>query len=96
MTCYSVQTRNLLKTVSKRAIQKGKEATGDSIGNKIADRIKKVSETSSQNNSKENIEHDRQIHRQHIYIFISRIKTENYWWFKIYIIRIDNNRISKT
>ena len=31
-----------LKTISKRAIQETAEATGDFIGNKIADRIKKV------------------------------------------------------
>ena len=31
------------KTASKRAIQKTAEATGDMIGNKIADRMKKVS-----------------------------------------------------
>ena len=34
-----------LKTTSKRAIQKLPEATGDLIGNKIADRITKVSKT---------------------------------------------------
>ena len=31
-----------LKTISKRIIQKTAEATGDLIGNKIADRIMKV------------------------------------------------------
>ena len=35
-----------LKTVSKRVIQKTVEASGDFIGNKIADRITKVSKTS--------------------------------------------------
>ena len=37
-----------LKTASKRAIQKTTEATGYLIGNKIADRITKVSKTSPQ------------------------------------------------
>ena len=32
-----------IKTASKRAIQKTAEATGDLIGNKIADRMKKMS-----------------------------------------------------
>ena len=35
-----------LKTSSKSVIQKTAEATGDFIGNKIADRIKKVSKNS--------------------------------------------------
>ena len=52
------------KTVSNRAIQKTAEATGSLIGNKIADRIRKFSKTSPQNNSKEYIEHDREIHRE--------------------------------
>ena len=34
---------DLLKTTSKEAIQKPAEATGDLIGNKIADRITKIS-----------------------------------------------------
>ena len=33
----------ILKTASKRAIQKTAEATGDLIGNKIVDKITKVS-----------------------------------------------------
>ena len=39
-----------LKTSSKRVIQKTAEATGDLIGNKIANRITKVSKNSQQNN----------------------------------------------
>ena len=35
-----------MKTASKRAIQKTAEATGDLIGNKIADKITSVSEKS--------------------------------------------------
>ena len=42
-------TTDALKTVSKRAIQKTVEESGDLIGNKIADRITKASETSPRN-----------------------------------------------
>ena len=41
-----------LKTLSNRVTQKPAEATGDLIGNKIANRITKVSKHSPQNNSK--------------------------------------------
>ena len=40
-----------LKATSKKAVQKTAEATGDLIGNKIADRITKVSKTSPKINS---------------------------------------------
>ena len=50
------------KTVSKRAIQKTAEATGDLIGNKIANRITKVSKNSPQNNSETvTNEHDKEM-----------------------------------
>ena len=39
-----------IKTASKRAIQSNKEAIGDLIGNKIADKIVSVSKTKSNNN----------------------------------------------
>ena len=39
------------KTTSKKVNQKTAEATGDLIGNKIADRITKVSKNPHQNNS---------------------------------------------
>ena len=42
---------DLLKTTSKIVIQKTAEATGDLIGNKIANRITKVSRSSLQNDS---------------------------------------------
>ena len=56
-----------LKTASKRVIQKTAETTSDLNGNKIGDSITKVSKTSPQNNSvtkEENIELDREIHRE--------------------------------
>ena len=40
-------TTDAIKTVSKRAIQKAAEATGDLIGNKTADKIASVSKISS-------------------------------------------------
>ena len=40
-----------LKITSKRVIQKTAEATGDLTGNKIANRIRKVSKFSKQNHS---------------------------------------------
>ena len=47
---------DVLKNASKRVIKKKAEATGDVIGNKIADKIIRVSKTSPQNNSKTNEE----------------------------------------
>ena len=42
-------TTDAIKTVSNRAIQKTAEATGDVIGNKIADKITSVSKKASNN-----------------------------------------------
>ena len=44
-------TTGAFKTTSKRAIQKTVKATGDLVGNKISDKITKVSKTLPQNNS---------------------------------------------
>ena len=41
------------KTATKRAIQKTAESTDGLIGNKIANKIKKVSNNSQQNNSEQ-------------------------------------------
>ena len=58
-----------LKTSSKRVIQKTAEATGDLIGNKIANRITKVSKNSQQNNSETTVNgHDKEIPKER-YIF---------------------------
>ena len=46
----------MFKTSSKRVIQKTVEATGDLIGNEIADKMTRVSKTSPQNNSETNEE----------------------------------------
>ena len=59
-----------LKLIQKRAIQKTAEATDDLIGNRIADKITKVSRASPQNSSEtvtnevENIEHEREISKE--------------------------------
>ena len=45
-----------IKTVSKRACQKTAEATGNIIGNKIADKITIISNTSPKYNSETNEE----------------------------------------
>ena len=47
-------TTDAIKTTSKRAIQKTAEATGDLIGNKIADKITSVSKKPSINNNNNN------------------------------------------
>ena len=53
------------------------------IGNKIANRITKVSKNSQQNNSKTvTNEHDKEIPKER---YISGRKTEKYWWSKINI-----------
>ena len=49
-------TADAIKTASKRAIQKTTEATGDLIGNKIADKITSVSKKSNNNNNNEDVE----------------------------------------
>ena len=54
------------------------KATGDLIGNKVADRITKVSKNSQKNKSETvTIEDDKEIPKKKIYI--SRRKTGNYW-----------------
>ena len=73
-----------LKTASKGAIQKTAEATGDLSGNKIGDKITKVSKTSPKNNLETNEEEmlrEKFISpelRQKI-IDDLRLKKENYW-----------------
>ena len=47
-------TADAIKAASKRAIQKTAEATGDLIGNKIADKITSVSKKPSNNNNNNN------------------------------------------
>ena len=88
-----------LKTASKRAIKKTEESTGYLIGNKIADKIGRVSKTSPQNNSETNEEEilrERYVSPdlRHKIIQHPRLKTEKYWETNINRI-IYNNETSK-
>ena len=47
-------TTDVIKTASKRVIQKTAEATGDLIGNNIANKITSVSKKSNNNNNNNN------------------------------------------
>ena len=49
-------TTDAIKTASKRAIQKTAEASGDLIGNKIADKITSVLKKPNNNSSNEDVE----------------------------------------
>ena len=73
-----------LKTASERAIQTTAETTGNLIGNKLLVELQKSKNNPPQNNEEE-------IFRER---YISRTKTENYWWSKINII-IFKNGVSK-
>ena len=54
-----------IRTSSKRVIQKTAEGTGDFIGNKIDNRVTKVSKNSKQNNSKTvTNDHDKEISKE--------------------------------
>ena len=74
---------NSFKNASKGTIQKTPEATGDLIGNKIADRITKVSKNSQKNNL-ETVpnEHDKEIPKD---MYLLK-KARNYWWSEIKMI----------
>ena len=58
-----------IKTASKRAIQKTAEATGDLIGNKIADKTTSASQKSSSNNNN-NVDENSELttHKKDIYL----------------------------
>ena len=58
------------KTASKRVVQKTAEATGDLIGNKMADKITSISKPKKKGKNKES---RRNLH-------CTRKKTTNYWW----------------
>ena len=69
-----------IKTASKRAIQKTAEATGDLIGNKIADKMTSVSKKKPAKElpNDETKEEDVEITTHKKKIHISRRKTTNY------------------
>ena len=65
LDCAKQSATNAFKTVSKKEIQKTREATGDLIGNKTADKTTKVSKNSQQKNS-ETATNERDIYPQKI------------------------------
>ena len=65
-------TTDTLKTTSKKVIRKTAEETGDLIGKNISNGITNISRSSLQNKERK--------------IYISRRKTESYWWSEINII----------
>ena len=72
------------KNSSKRVIQKTAEATGDLIGNTIANRITKVSKNSQENNLETvTNEYDKKIPKGR-YVYQEK-KTRNHWWTNIRI-----------
>ena len=73
-----IQLKNLLKTASKRAIQKTAEATGDLVGNKTADKITSVSKKSTKKVPTIDEDVELTTHKKDIYIYIIRRKTTNY------------------
>ena len=77
-------TTDTIKSASKRAIQKTAVASGDMIGNKIANKISvsKKSTKKWQNNETE-VDVERATSEKKIHI--SRRKTTSYWWIKVSI-----------
>ena len=66
------------KTASKRVVQKTPEATGDRIGNKVADKITSAGKAECKEGE-----------RKQVYIPQEK-KTANYWWFKFVLIPYKN------
>ena len=80
-----------LKLLQKRTIQKTAKTTGDLTGNKIADKVTRVSKTLPKNNSEKNNEEifgERFIlcELRHKFTDDLRLRKKNYWLFKINII----------
>ena len=73
------------KLLQNKQFKKAAEATGNLIGNKIADKIARISKTSPQNILERVInEHNKEKPKQR-YTSIEK-NPENYWWSKINII----------
>ena len=72
-------TTDAIKTASKRAIQKTAEATGDLIGNKVADKIISASKkfSAEQCSKNDDVNSEVEVPKK---MHISRRKTTNYWW----------------
>ena len=84
--------RLLIKIASKRAIQKAAEATGDLIGNKIADKINISQKSSKELHSQNNYDNDEIEITKERHISPYK-KTTNYWWIKISIIIMEYKKI---
>ena len=87
-------TTDAIKTASKRAIQKPAEATGDLIGNKIADKITSVSKKKSMkelpnnnnDNNNNNNNNDNNNNNEEVEITAHKkiyISATIYWWIKV-------------
>ena len=88
-----VYETDALKTSSKRLIQKTAEATGDFIGNKIADRVRKVSKNSKQNHSeKVTIEYDKETPKERYISLEKDKKLLMNWGLNCIIIVYENTR----
>ena len=74
-------TTDAIKTASKRAIQKTAEANGDSIDNKIADKITSISKKPVKELPIN--DEDAEITTRKKKIYMTRRKTTNYWWIKV-------------
>ena len=92
-----ISATDALKTSSKRVIQKTAEATGDLIGNKIADRTTKSSKDSQQNNSETvTNQPDKKSTKTKIYLQKKDKKLLMNWdWNSIIIESQENHKISK-
>ena len=67
------------KTASKRVVQKISEATGDLMGNKIADKITSVGKITSKNGKRKT----RNLHT-------TKKRTADYWWAEIFLTPYKN------
>ena len=75
-------TTDVVKTASKRAIQKAAEATGDLIGNKIADKITSVSKKSTTELHSKEFPNEEDVElTTHKIRYIS--PEANYWWINV-------------
>ena len=83
------------KASSKIVIQKTSEATDDLIGNKIVDKITKISKTSQQNNSETvTNEYDKEIPKErYIYIYIYMHIYMYIYMYSIYMYIYINHKV---
>ena len=64
-----ISSTDQLQTSSKKLIQKTAEAAGDFIGNKVANKITRISKDSQQNNSETvTNEYDKEIPKEDIFL----------------------------